>query len=719
MSDKPVARKPSVTKRKSLLSELGIQASGPAPGSTTATTKPAATSPPSTLGRKTSMNNKPSSPSVSRTRNLTSSPSPPTATRKKVAPSSIKVDRTTNVSGAANSPTSPNPKRRSSIVPTTSNTRASMSPLARRTSVNVSNSSSGSSMNNKRLSTPAGLESLAEVQTIKDQLVEKDNEIQSLKESESKLKIQTQEQIFNLETQIQALKDELKANAETKVNDDDSERIKEAEDKLGKLHRLEMDQLLEDQDKKLAADLAALRVELNQEYEAKIQQMDLEYTQKQEQSQKNYDLALLAQKEDFTRELNNERELHEAFKKEQESTVSTLKQQIQDLLEAQTNSHMRKIQNELDATTAALEELKRQSQHTTETLEKRYREEIRQLQNGSDDTAQAWLEKTRSAQQELDQLHDQIQNKDQLHAQAIDALKQAHAQEMDQLSEACENKETQIEEQSSQIEDLLYQVETLQNSLEAATVRLEHTAKSTPTTSSNRDDINDAASPRQPIKNIHQDCLDRLEVKQKELEDLKSRLAEIKETHETQMNRMAQEKANALQELRKKVTSLEQKLAATTPPSSPTRPNSTVIVGGGVLSEERLIRIAEQHRLELKTMHEQYQRVVDTKDRELEDYAYRVKALVAAKQKDIEKLQVETNNTIDKYERDIEGYEAKIVEYEKECNKLQDRVTHWETISNNNNALLQDMKKGCTAHVDENAQLIRLVNQLQSEIHRS
>ncbi|KAL9546566.1 hypothetical protein MBANPS3_006601 [Mucor bainieri] len=705
---KPIARKPSVTKRKSLLSELGIQAAPGGPA--TATTKPASTSPPSTLGRKTSMTNKPSSPSVSRTRNLTSSPSPPTATaRKKVAPSSIKVDRTTNVSGAANSPTSPNPKRRSSIVPTTSNTRASMSPLARRTSVNVSNSSSGASVSNKRMSTPAGLESLAEVQTIKDQLVEKDNEIQSLKESESKLKIQTQQEIAQLEAQLQALKDELKLkNAETNNHDDDdNERIKEAEDKLGRLHKAEMDQLLEDQDKRLEAELAALRVELNQEYDAKIQQVHAEYNQKQEQSQKSHDLALLAQKEEFTKELNNEKELHDAFKKEHASTVSALKQQIQDLQEAQTNSHMRKVQNELEAANAALEELKRQSQHTTESLEKRYREEIRQLQNGSDDTAQAWLEKTRSAQQELDQLHDQIQHKGQLHAQAMDALKQAHAQEMDQLSEACENKETQIEEQSSQIEDLLYQVETLQNSLEAATVRLEHTAKSTPTTSSNRDDINDAATPHQPIKNIHQDCLDRLEVKQKELEDLKSRLAEVKETHETQMNRMAQEKANALQELRKKVTSLEQKLAATTPPSSPTRPNSTAaIVGNGVLNEERLIRIAEQHRQELKTMHEQYQIVVDAKDRELEDYAYRVKALVAAKQKDIEKLQTETNHTIDKYERDIEGYEAKIVEYEKECNKLQDRVTHWETISNNNNALLQDMKRGCTAHVDENAQLI-------------
>lgn len=54
-----------------------------------------------------------------------------------------------------------------------------------------------------------------------------------------------------------------------------------------------MDQLLEDQDKKLEAELAALRVELNQEHDAKLQQVHEEYTQKQEQSRKNNDLALL------------------------------------------------------------------------------------------------------------------------------------------------------------------------------------------------------------------------------------------------------------------------------------------------------------------------------------------------------------------------------------------------------------------------------------------
>lgn len=336
--------------------------------------------------------------------------------------------------------------------------------------------------------------------------------------------------------------------------------------------------------------------------------------------------------------------------------IAKLKDQIQSLEDAQTNSHLRKVQNELDTALTTLEEVKRQSQQNTEQLEKRYREEIRQLQNGSDDTAQAWLEKTRSAQQQVDQLYDQINSNEQNHANVVHTLKETHAEEIDQLTEALENKEAQIEEQSSQIEDLLFQVETLQNSLEAATVRLEHTAKSSPTSSSNRDDINNN-TPHDPVKHIHQECLDRVDAKQKELNDVKARLSEIKETHEAQLNRLGQEKANALQELRKTITSLEQKLAAATPPHSPTRSNSALLSGQGV-DEERLVRIAEQHRKEIQTMHEQYQKVVDTKDRELEDYAYRVKALVAAKQKDIEKLQIETNNTIDRYERDIEGYEV-------------------------------------------------------------
>ncbi|KAG1227999.1 hypothetical protein G6F68_019532 [Rhizopus microsporus] len=74
----------------------------------------------------------------------------------------------------------------------------------------------------------------------------------------------------------------------------------------------------------------------------------------------------------------------------------------------------------------------------------------------------------------------------------------------------------------------------------------------------------------------------RLEAKQKELDDLKSRLVEIKETHENQLNRLGQEKANDIQELRKTIARLEQQAG-----------NKN---GMRNVDEERLIRVAEQHR---------------------------------------------------------------------------------------------------------------------------
>lgn len=46
-------------------------------------------------------------------------------------------------------------------------------------------------------------------------------------------------------------------------------------------------------------------------------------------------------------------------------------------------------------------------------------------------------------------------------------------------------------------------------------------------------------------------------------------------------------------------------------------------------------------------------------------------------------------------------------EYETKYQKLQDNVTHWETLTNNNQAIIQDMKTDCASHRDENEQLIR------------
>ncbi|GAA5798849.1 hypothetical protein HPULCUR_004255 [Helicostylum pulchrum] len=700
MTDR-ATRTPSTIKRKSLLSELGIKSGdGQAAPSHTPTPRTRTTPP---LNRRSSTSVKPSSPSVSKTRSLTST-SP-----RKAAPAPVKVDRTSKVSSAVSSPTSPSPNRRS-IVPS-SQRSSTISPLARRASLQVGGGSpNGSTVHSKRVSSPAGLDSLQEVKTMKEQivqqelqLVEKEQEIQKLKESEQALK----ESEKALKESERTLKESERTLKESEANLKESERIlmEESEKKVSELST-ELNQLKEKQQnssifKETDIEHQKKRFDsLSKDYDQQVSKIKQTY-----ENQHQIDLERLEkEKNSYVQQLSSEQTMHENFKKEQESIISDLKSQIASMEEAASTSHARKVQTELVASEAALEELKRQSLQATESLERRYRDEIRQLQSGSDDTAQAWLEKTRAAQQQVDKLHDELLTKDLTHKETIENLIEKHTFEMDQLTENCENKETEIEEQSSHIEDLLFQVETLQNSLEAATVRLEHTAKSTPTTSSNHDDIN-SDTPHEPIKNIHQECLNRIDVKQKELQDIKNKMKELKNTHEIKINHLDQEKAIALAELRKTITGLEQKSASSTGTSKP------------CIDEDRLINIAEQHRKEITTMHHQYQTVVDCKDRELEDYAYRVKALVAAKQKEVEKIHVETTSTIDQYERNIEGYEKKMKEYETKYQKLQDNVTHWETLTNNNQAIIQDMNTDCASHRDENEQLIRLVNQLQSELH--
>lgn len=58
-------------------------------------------------------------------------------------------------------------------------------------------------------------------------------------------------------------------------------------------------------------------------------------------------------------------------------------------------------------------------------------------------------------------------------------------------------------------------------------------------------------------------------------------------------------------------------------------------------------------------MHEQYQKVVNVKDRELEDNAYRIKALASVKQNELTFMRKSTNEKIEKLEQEIEGYEVR------------------------------------------------------------
>ncbi|KAI8982408.1 hypothetical protein BDF20DRAFT_470788 [Mycotypha africana] len=368
-------------------------------------------------------------------------------------------------------------------------------------------------------------------------------------------------------------------------------------------------------------------------------------------------------------------------------------------------------------------------------MERRYRDEIRALQNGNDDSTSVWLQKIKSVQQELDQLYDRLSLEEEQHKRDIEKLKEKHQEEITGLLEISNQKEMQIDEQCIHIQELDNRIDILQSSLEAATARFETSAKLSPTSVSN------ATSQQQSNERTdHQKCLYLIDSKQKEIEALDKKIEDLKELHEKQWMTSEQEKAATIQELQNSIALLEKKLqqAASTPPRSPKGPRSNDFSNSSNISspeqqsttianeikefeqkeQSRLVKIAEQHRQELQTLHEQYQFMLDAKNRELEKFSYRIKAMEASRHRETEELKVQTDQIVEKLEKDIEGYERKLNDARSRLSKSEEKIAHWQLIAANNEMLIQDIKKERTSLIDERDQLARLLSQLQMEIHR-
>ncbi|KAG0743108.1 hypothetical protein G6F22_004591 [Rhizopus arrhizus] len=586
MADKtqPVSR--STTKRKSILSDLGIQPNALANKSTDP--KPTARKAPPAAIKTDRTTTTPSSPSPRRPSTVPTSPSVNRVVRPSKTP--LTKPATPSKTTAAASPT-----RRRSVVPssTTSSSRPLSSPLAR-----VAPTTS----HTKRTSLA---ESTIKEKVSEELLEQKENEIERLKKENEK-------QVASLQQEIEILKKQIESSPSS-VTENATNKDQQVVDQLKEAHQQEINKLSESQEKRLESELIKLRDEYEKKLEAKDKEIveQISYVKAENDRLKN-------ELETKQNEINQDKAEIINYK----THIASLEEQIMNLENSTTSSHVRKLETDLTNATSALEQHKHQSQLQIEGLERRQREEMRQLQSGTDDSAMAWLEKTKAAQQEVNVLQDMLEKQQKEHNDRIQSLEQAYEKQISELKQVCHQKELEIEERSGEIENLLDRVETLQNSLEAATTRLEHTTRLTPTTSLS---TSETSGNEMYIK--------RLEAKQKELDDLKSRLVEIKETHESQLNRLGQEKANDIQELRKTIARLEQQAG-----------NKN---GMRNVDEERLIRVAEQHRKEISVMHDQYQSAIDTKNKELEDYAYRLKALVASKQKE------------------IEGYEIKLKELEK------------------------------------------------------
>lgn len=215
--------------------------------------------------------------------------------------------------------------------------------------------------------------------------------------------------------------------------------------------------------------------------------------------------------------------------------------------------HLRRLETKLSENQAAFEDYKRQSQQITDALERRFRDEMQQLQSGSDDTANVWREKHRAQQLEIDRLQATNQDLEYRHAEAMAELGKKHQEDMEALVCKCEAQEDEMDHQMQQIHTLLAQVEDLQNSLEAATRRLEERASS----SSRK------VSLEEPTRTDHRICEEKIQSQQLELEELHRRITELRTTHEVQMNRLANEKARELQELQKELKAVHDLLEKT------------------------------------------------------------------------------------------------------------------------------------------------------------
>lgn len=71
------------------------------------------------------------------------------------------------------------------------------------------------------------------------------------------------------------------------------------------------------------------------------------------------------------------------------------------------------------------------------------------------------------------------------------------------------------------------------------------------------------------------------------------------------------------------------------------------------------MQAAEQHKKELQVLHQQYQKMVDLKEHELEEYAYRVKTITAGKMKEMEEVRAEHREKIKDFEAKIEDYQVR------------------------------------------------------------
>ncbi|KAI8874749.1 hypothetical protein K501DRAFT_216795 [Backusella circina FSU 941] len=133
--------------------------------------------------------------------------------------------------------------------------------------------------------------------------------------------------------------------------------------------------------------------------------------------------------------------------------------------------------------------------------------------------------------------------------------------------------------------------------------------------------------------------------------------------------------------------------------------------------DDKFQEIVKQHQKELNVLQQQFQNLLDMKDLELEELSYRLKTMTGNELKEAEKIQQELKARIVQLEEEANSKELEMrwLESDSEQNetklKQQDMIVH--NLEDNNNRLERKVMR----FKEENDQMLRLIHQLQSEMH--
>ncbi|KAI9245140.1 hypothetical protein EDC94DRAFT_571959 [Helicostylum pulchrum] len=235
---------------------------------------------------------------------------------------------------------------------------------------------------------------------------------------------------------------------------------------------------------------------------------------------------------------------------------------------------------------------------------------------------------------------------------------------------------------------------------------------------------NEMKSVREQTQATHEESLKN---KEKELDHMTTQFNELKK--EMQKNSDgAKVNAEELRTLKiayeKMITAKDKEIKEVEERLEETMGSDMTRVKNETEEENRVQSIVSQHQKEIKVLQTQFQQLLDLKDKELEGFSYRLKTVTTSQQKDLERLSEDYRQKFSSIDLECQKKEESLkskalemrwmaAEFESSEAKLKDQGTKLQNLENDNNKLRQNVEQ----YKEENEQMLRLIHQLQSEMH--